>query len=470
MKHRRWITVLVAAVLAVTATACNKSAPTGPTTPPPSAPSYPDAPTAPDNVAVLVIDDFTSTSQSNGKPALTVSPSGTCTLGTNEVGTHGAGEGDLNNNTHGAAVYGVLQERLDEIIGRNQRTPAATSTIDPPAGPTSYTDWKVKGATGDAILRLIAVNTTGWTTQSAIDMTRATIKQLHDKFKRIVMNLSFVTIPCDPTEQFKGTNNESGLLAWYNTVIGKDRTVYDALVGHDVNGCTQQKCQLTVESLRTIYPFVISDPKLIPLRDCLVSKVYEQINQELNVSKKSGPMVQALSIGDSGWNTVATEALVSTTDAIVVPVGAAGNGVDCEAVPDPNKPGQPLHMSPRFPFAPALWDFVVSASATNAKVMPKKADYANSGEVVLNDGPPAIAQRSYGTSYSAPRLSAVEAMYLVDPGKAKCNGYRPTLGYVDETVDVLPDLPDPGPWKNMPWPTWHDLCQSFDPHQAVGTP
>jgi hypothetical protein len=379
-------------------------------------------------------------------------------LGTNEVGTNGAGEGDLGGDTHGAAVYSVLRERLDDIIGRQNRVPSPPPASDPTPGPTSFTDWTVPGAKGPATLRLIAVNSTGWTVDSAIAQTTATVKALKDKFARIVLNLSFVTIPCDPT-QFFSAKSASELMASYNTVIKDPKygDVATALRTHGIDNTVND-----TQTLSKIYPFVISEPPLIPLRDCLVSKVYDQVSQEFGSERKTGPMVQLLSTKDSGWNRIATQNLVGAPGGlVVVPVGAAGNGVECAAVKDDK--GNPKHMGLPFPFAPALWDFVVSASASDSNG--NKAAYANGGELVLSDShPAAMAKNSYGTSYSAPRLSAVEAMYLANPGTVNCASMTPTLGYITPATDYLPPSPSPAPWKNEPWDHWRNYCGDFNPY------
>ncbi len=125
----------------------------------------------------------------------------------------------------------------------------------------------------------------------------------------------------------------------------------------------------------------------------------------------------------------------------IILVGAAGNS------PSPSYP---------FAFAPALWDEVVSASASNPDG--NIAGYSNTGEVMM-DGTISYGDVDViGTSFASPRLALQQAIYLLsitspDQGLV-CTGSenvttKPPLGYI----------PEAGEWndtslaKNLPLPT-----------------
>jgi len=106
-----------------------------------------------------------------------------------------------------------------------------------------------------------------------------------------------------------------------------------------------------------------------------------------------------------------------------------------------------------FPFAPALWDFVVSVSSVGP--------HLNSGEVTLPGGGPAMEPNHFGTSFAAPRMSALEAMYLLKTGLTNCGASQnPPLGYVayySGPVTVSPT----SPWENTDKSAWNSKCATF---------
>jgi hypothetical protein len=106
-----------------------------------------------------------------------------------------------------------------------------------------------------------------------------------------------------------------------------------------------------------------------------------------------------------------------------IPIAAAGNS----KVP--------------YPFAPALWDSVVSVSAADpdvaAGIFP---EYTNNGEIRMEGQYPfeqpkdPNGRRLTGTSYASPRLAAWAALYLLHGGQTPCDDDddpdpRPVLGY-----------------------------------------
>src|SRR5215475_1748755 len=203
MKPRRWITIAIPAVILVALAGCSSSSGSHPNTPP-----------SPANVAILVVDDFLP----KGRPVPASLPTtGNCTFATNEVSTNGAGDGDLGGNSHGAIVYRVLQQRLDRILGAAARTPTPTGP-DPIAQDGTLTEWNVPVGSGSYTLSLIAVHLPGYVTDDAETAVGKALAAVKTKVTRFVLNLSFVTLPCDPTPLLSSTN-QNDLLTWYTNVL-----------------------------------------------------------------------------------------------------------------------------------------------------------------------------------------------------------------------------------------------------------
>jgi hypothetical protein len=74
------------------------------------------------------------------------------------------------------------------------------------------------------------------------------------------------------------------------------------------------------------------------------------------------------------------------------------------------------NMECNYPFAPALWDGVVSVSANSGE-----SYVFNKGEIIPN------GDIKEGTSLAAPMVSVEEAVYLATTSTANCNGMSPPL-------------------------------------------
>ena len=125
----------------------------------------------------------------------------------------------------------------------------------------------------------------------------------------------------------------------------------------------------------------------------------------------------------------------------IISIGAAGNS------------------SQTFPYAPALWDGVVSVSAADCDCGDEPAYYSNHGEVML-DGRHPTADGIVGTSYAAPRLSVLAARYLLDGGINPCASRLdifPVLGYMpEERIDAE--------WRNLAMQdATAAYCREFQP-------
>lgn len=129
----------------------------------------------------------------------------------------------------------------------------------------------------------------------------------------------------------------------------------------------------------------------------------------------------------------------------VISIGAAGNSQQT------------------FPYAPALWDSVVSVSGSDCECADEPAFYSNHGEIML-DGRHPVEGGVVGTSYAAPRLSVEAAMYLLRGWANPCPFDRaifPVLGYMPERQGIF--TPD---WRNL---SSHDASAEYCP-QFVPAP
>jgi hypothetical protein len=405
----------------------------------------------PGNVAVLVVDDFGMGQDRQTKPGTMAE---NCTLGANDVGSNGAGD-DLpaSGYTHGELVYRVLRDALTAGLG----SPPVASKTTPrpaPAPPTeTTTEWSYPIDGSDYAVRLVAVHTDKYRVDDIIGGIQDRITELQKEgFERFVLNLSFVVVPCD-------------VVAWLNNADLDDLLkTYDQMIQNDSTGALKAALLSYLDPGGNLDPVlvraggftakVLQDNALDTLRPYLAGAFYKTIDiRKFAVRERPLSTVYA----DPGWTSFRDQFIRPGANGAtlkVIPVGAAGNGVK---YPDPRDPAHLIRKGLPFPFAPALWDFVVSASA-DAK--PEVTARLNSGEVKLDGSGPALVPGSFGTSFAAPRLSALEAMFLAETGSVVCGG-APPLGYVDLSVGPVPDLAVDSPWKDRGKAAWPGLCGSF---------
>jgi hypothetical protein len=402
-------------------------------------------------VATLVVDDF-GLGKDRTKPA---GPDENCTIGANDVGSNGAGD-DLPPSlyAHGELVYRVLEDEMTTDLGSS---PVASTTIPRPVpGPPieSTTDWAYPINGKPYSVRLVAVHVGKYRTEDVLAGIRTKMAELRKQgFDRFVLNLSFVVVPCDVVG-WLDNGDLNDLLATYDDMIDHDSTgaLKAGLAGFlDPSG----RLDPVLVRLGGFTTRILQVPALAPLRTYLAESFYRTINiTEFTV--KQGPASAVHE--DRGWKTFSSELVQPGIDGAklkVIPVGAAGNGV---RYTDPQT-GDLVRVGLPFPFAPALWDFVVSAGAD---AEPKIADRLNDGEVALDGSGPKLVPDSFGTSFAAPRLSALETKYLADTGSVVCGGVPP-LGYVDLSTGPVYNLKVDSPWKNWRSAVWPHLCPSF-PH------
>src|SRR5690242_5221395 len=139
----------------------------------------------PGNVAVLIVDDF---GLGKNPKARTGTRTDNCTVGANEVGSNGAGD-DLPPSgwPHGELVRRVLDDDLDLVAGG-----------PPDVDTAAMTQWTHVIDGEKYLLRAVPVHADRYRVDELLAGLRDRIDALRkDGFERIVLNLSFVVVPCD---------------------------------------------------------------------------------------------------------------------------------------------------------------------------------------------------------------------------------------------------------------------------------
>jgi len=422
---------------------------TGPKPPPNPSPT-------PDNVAILVVDDFGLGKDHSAADSLPVFKDENCTVGATDVGSNGAGQGSPpSGHSHGELVYQALKEKMTQLIPGGHVTTTAT-TPRPPSSPAALgpietsTEWTYHHATTnkDYRVRLVAVHASKFSTKDVLAGISGAIQEQQASVSRFVVNLSFVVIPCDVIRWLKDSDHINGLLATYSKMLENDPELRERLEYYNylTTAGAWDMSKLTAGDFTMT---VLRDDILAPLRQGLVDAFYRAIDLRDFSQDKKLDMVYS----DPHWQVFLNQWVRSPgSSAKVILVGAAGNGVEYG---DP-----PVRMGLPFPFAPALWDFVVSASGDGPSSF---TDKLNSGEVKLAYAGPTLAPESLGTSFAAPRLSALEALYLMETGRVVCDGNSPPLGYINAAIvaSAIPSKQPPSPWQNLGTADWPAKCNDF---------
>jgi hypothetical protein len=434
--HRLRIALLAMAMVGALS-GCGESSFSGGTSPP-----------NPGNVAVLVVDDF-----GFGKSGAVGGMDENCVVATNDVGSGGAGE-DLppSDYSHGELVYSVLKDELSRL--NPGATPTATTTPRPSSSISpvdTSTDWTYKMDGKPYTVRLVAVHADKYRTEDVIAGISARMTSLHGgvgdgiKFDRFVLNLSFVVIPCN-VPMWLDEVGLQGLLDSYKYLINKDQTLKNALNSY-ASGAIVDTGVARSDAFNAA---VLRDDQLAQLRPFLVGAFYQQVERKGLHFKENPDLVRVHE--DRHWSVFFSaplgESHPDNAGIKVIPVGAAGNGVRYY------DGTQELRRGLKFPFAPGLWDFVVSASADSDHTPSR----LNSGEVKLAGTGPSTVQGSFGTSFAAPRLSALEAIYLLKTGLAQCAADQPPLGYVNAAVGATANGVT---WDNLGSGDWPAKCPDF---------
>lgn len=365
-----------------------------------------------DNVAVIVIDNFQGVPTAPAKFASAAN----CPYApedVNVVGDQGAGDDLPDGVAHGSVVYSLLERQLDTTPGlrRAPTRPRADYGVDA-TGIEAVTAWDYHGT--DVVL--VAMDHDHSTTGEIAGRLRSLTETMQHStvgFKRFVLNMSFVIAPCNVPQWLDSIGRfsvEETLEAYQRLIDGQPglrrfQTALDDLVG-DTAGRRDR-----------ILRGDPSDGLAVIRRRVAISEFYGEMAKQ-----NPGPVRSR--VAEDPLREVLAK-YMNADGRRVIPVGAAGNGV-LLALDDLAL----RRIRFDFPFAPALWNTVVSASAS-AKDQGPRAAYSNSGEVMLDGNAVYGTLRPQGTSFATPRLSASQAAYLLTGGMPNCNGHLPTLGYAN---------------------------------------
>jgi hypothetical protein len=419
------------------------------------------------NVAILVVDDFGFGKRQGA--AIGSEKTDTCAAATNDVGSGGAGDDPPPPPySHGEMVYSVLKNELTAFsaLSPGSSTTEQQTTAGVVRNVEKSMEWTYPATGKTVTLRLEALHVDAYTTADVIAGIKSRITALKNQsgtsFQRFVLNLSFVVLPCNMGLWVNG--GDQALLSTYATMVGSDPEL--------------QKLRDAMNSGQTLTQAVLTNNEFATFRQFTISAFY---NTVVTNSDKTTAVYSVYT--DQSWIDFMTFANLrgatpGTSSITVIPVGAAGNG----AWYSPE--GKPTRKQLNFPYAPGLWDGVVSVSAnasTSAGPSPSptaspsgspgRADYSNSGEVMLDGLGPAFAPGSRGTSFAAPRLSAKEAIWLLKTGLAECNGNRPPLGYVSlGDPQFVSNLTFGSVWKDLDANAWSgssDPCPDFGTYSEL---
>ncbi len=389
----------------------------------------------PADVAVIVLDDF-----SPGIDPAAHDANANCAntgRGANEIETSGGGGGLPEGFSHGRAVYETLRRSLQDTGF------TFTAPVDIPRDPLVpdfLTDWRHPGL-GQRLL-LLGMDTAGFDTGRIAADLQGTLAYLRTAFgvTRFVLNMSFVITPCDVPGWLaaKGSPlSDTELIAAYHRLVDRNPDAdslhrrIDELASSLLADTLAERLHRDRE-LREITQRVATNT----FYELWTARTVKQLMQLQDLPALAYDRVTAL---DPLQSFLATRPF----DAGVTSVGAAGNGVHA-------KTGHLIRIN--YPFAPAIWNTVVSTSALESG---QRAGYSNSGEVILDGSATlpvaatAAARGVHGTSFAAPRLSARHALHLMRghpttcaaPGKAE---HLPPLGYTDITAET--ETPQ---WNNL---------------------
>ena len=376
-------------------------------------PARPKPPPQFGDVVILIIDNF-ATTEATAAP----SAGSNCAFTDfeNEVGAGGGGGGLPEGTAHGEAVFNVVNSQLQAIPGTDRRSSQPRNS-----------EWQYLGHT----ITVKALNIENFETRSIADKIDAEVKS-----GRYVLNMSFVVFPCEVTDWLLGTDGgrmaDADIFTEYQRIISEIQ--YLAAFKDLLSGLS---ASAGLDAIR-------KHPS------------YRQLQMRLYYSLVAGRAFD----GRSGKRTAAINLLMEDPLAVkvgekadlrlAISVAAAGNGI-YYLDPSPASSPSVQHVSLPFPFAPALWPSVVSASASIATTASdtttgQRAAYSNPGEVAMPGLYDLPGNRSaIGTSFAAPRLSAWQAIYFLFYGSVICMKNLPALNYVDQ--------PPPGFNDNV----WKDL-------------
>ncbi len=362
------------------------------------------------DVAVLVLDQFTSAEKPEDQ-------AGNCvfTAPGDKVGSGGGGGPSVA--LHGEVVFGVLRSAMDATARLVKDPYKLRDEIALDANVKDIVfesaSWSYEGH----VIFALGVDTSNFTTSAIIENLAAAKQFMQDRhdITRFVINMSFYIAPCDPDKWLRQYMTEEEQFADYLKMTDKPefQRLHDAL-----------DMAKSVANLRLYSPEVA---------DLLSFQLFYSQLAALNPKAEPPPTRQDLDVANAAWRVIDGDPLKSHLEQNgMIPVGAAGTSMSIDADGTGNGAWRPLS----FPMAPGVWNAVVSVSASRGSNAPK-ADYSNSGEVMMDDS---NEYKAEGTSFAAPKLSALEALYLFNGGEISCDGHRPPLGYNDWDGPIVEHL------------------------------
>jgi hypothetical protein len=351
-----------------------------------------------DLVVVLVVDNFTDVEE-------TETENDTCTVTPDGQGLSG-GRGSsttILGAPHGFFVYEDLVNQISPAFTRSIRdAPDFTGVsrlhlADSQPADLSFikrADLFLDDSTDKGIL-VVAVDTNGFNFNDiSMNIPRAielfsSHSGLLENYKlpfaeRIVVNMSFVFVPCDLNSAFASNFvsplQNNGISGTYESVEALNEAYFPG---------------------RDLYDEVNAIPALISLKSKLEA---QGLVPEIDDAIFDAFIVYLLydsSIVPSWLNSESLKDLQSILSSYseVIYVGAAGNF------------GYP------YPFVPASWDFVISVSSEGSSSFQECreniVEYSNCAEVQLDGDYWELPDSIYGTSFAAPKFSAKVAQHLL---------------------------------------------------------
>ena len=411
-----------------------------------------------DVVAILVIDDFDAPASEKTFDAHPEEDCVVTSMGAQVAGGHGAIEGDAPMNTsHGHLVFTEIQQELKNA-GLARVAQGDTwwhSRGDYGAGQSWSREvdiWRA-GTDGEPDILLVGVDTDQYlardisshieTLTNMMTMPAApapTPTSSPERVVRFVLNMSFQVVPCEFLKGSVEVGREALRLAHYLEITSQVSGLNELQA--DLNGFVGAT---EAELKEKLGPFgqKITD---------YISKPDNDVASSLTNSAraKKDPLLQFLGRANAEGNKR------------VIPVAAAGNGLGS------------THERLPFPFAPAIWDSIVSVSAESPLspgTSKLTADYSNDGEITQSGelkylDPATGPWTLIGTSFAAPRLAVKEAFYLLNGEPVTCVG-KP---------DSIPPLGYNGPpgtpytWLNLTPQHAEGYCAQFGNHARPPSP
>jgi hypothetical protein len=344
---------------------------------------------------------------------------------------------------HGQLVYNQIRNDLNVIFGIDEPPIPVTEFPTPmPGGPLIWFDplesWSIDGS---SIIYLVPVDTSNYRTTMVTQRITETINTLNSLgIERFVLNMSFVIMPCDlglDISTHSLYESYMHLITTTRDIRGLEDTLNSLLSAYDIN---DPNGELAIRN-NLLYGPAFGLVRILYFYNEFTIEAFKQGKD--NYYKITNDRLKQ-------W--LENPITLNANDR-VISVAAAGNF---------GKYGY------TFPFAPAIWDSVVSVSATGwdpykTEFNPDEIDYtvfytpttySQPGEVIFNgqlnytitnNAFPPEDVYYFGTSFAAPELSVREAFHLLNGGGVRCSDSQgrilsePPLGYADIE----------GPWDNL---------------------